>query len=162
MSEEKADDGLRTVMVFAERKEAIDFIQELPGVLRELSLHERFVTIPTPRDIQERQQRGRYQRKIHYFAACIRDRRPQEELPEISALDITQARERARRKAALPVLHKPVEWTEDAIPAFGRVQDIKTWARVFRTKPYVIRQSLQECEGDPETALSRIALKKSA
>jgi hypothetical protein len=153
-------------MIFDQHSDAADFIKLLPDILRELNLSDRFDAVGAPRKIVEKQQRGRHTRNLYYYAACIRDKRPHEELPEITPADIATAWENAKRKADLPRLAKATtpkepEWTEDAIPAFGRVQDIKTWARALHTYPAVIRRYIEEC-GEPEAALTKIALKKSA
>jgi len=161
MSHTKTDDGLRPVMIFEDREEADAFILDLPAVLKELDLDHRFTTLWAPRVITERQQRGKH-RKITacFYEVCMRDRFPEAAPPALTVLDVTQAWDRVKRMRNLPSLNESPQ-TESEMTAFGRTQDIKDWAKVFRTKPSVIRKYLEQFE-DLESALSAIELKRSA
>lgn len=164
MDQNKADDdGLRSVMTFEDRTEADMFINDLPAVLKELKLDYRFVTLWTPRKIVERQQRG-YDRKVTstFYEVCMRDKFPEAAPPALTAADISEAWYRVKKKKSLPSLERTERAeseSESEMTAFGRTQHIKDWAKVFHTKPELIRKHLILC-GDLESALSQIALRK--
>lgn len=161
MGHTKNDDGLRPVMIFEDRGEADEFILDLPAVLKELKLDHRFVTLWAPRAIVERRQRGNHREVTsNFYEVCMRDKFPSAAPPALTAVDITDAWRQVQRKKNLPVLDKSPQ-SESEMTAFGRTQDIGNWAKVFRTKPHVIRKYLEEC-GDLESALSTIQLQRSA
>jgi hypothetical protein len=158
MGEVKVDDGLRNAMVFDNQPDAVEFIQELPGILRELGLSERFKAIATPRVIAERQQRGRFSRRFNYYAACMRDLRPEEEPPSITIADIAEAREKARRKAALPRLAKG---RGKQYEAFGQSMTLNQWAKAVGVSWPTLNARI-EAGKSMEEAITELALKKAS
>ncbi|MFI0265577.1 hypothetical protein [Streptomyces luteogriseus] len=159
MGEVKADDGLRNAMIFDNQPEAVEFIQELPGILRELGLSDRFKAVPTPRVISEAQQRGRHFKRFNYYAACMRDLHPSEPLPVITVADIAEARRRARYKETLPRLSSRRKGQQ--YEAFGQSMTLNQWAKAVGVSWPTLNARI-EAGKSMEEAITELALKNAS